>query len=96
MHPVIGIWLLINAVACYGIIIFSFIDSETYISDRLFFPKAVRCLREDLSISGTVIAMVIITILLLPALLMYFAVISLIGIFVLIIKLFAHIFKRKD
>ena len=96
MHPVIGLWLLINAVACYGIVIFSFIDSEAYITDRLFFPKAVRCLREDLSISGTVIAMIIITILLLPAILMYLAVISLIGIFVLIIKLFAHIFKRKD
>ena len=96
MPPIIGIWLLINAVACYGIIIFSNIDSESYPWDKLFFPKAVRCLREDLSISGTIIAMVIITLLLLPAILMYLAVISLIGLIILFIKLFALVFRRRD
>ena len=96
MPPIIGIWLLINAVACYGIIIFSNIDSESYPWDKLFFPKAVRCLREDLSISGTIIAMVIITLLLLPAILLYLVVISLIGLIILFIKLFALVFRRRD
>ncbi len=96
MPPIIGIWLLINAVACYGIIIFSNIDSEEYPLDRLFFPKAIRCLKEDLNISGVVVAMVIITLLLLPAILLYLAVLSLIALVVLFIKLFAQVFRRRD
>ena len=95
MHPILGVWLLINAVACYGVIIFSNIDSESYPWDKLFFPKAVRCLKEDLSISGTVIAMIIITLLFLPAILMYLAAISLIGLIILFIKLFVLIFRRR-
>ncbi len=96
MPPIIGIWLLINAVACYGIIIFSIIDSEDYPMDKLFFPKVIRCLKEDLSISGIVVAMIIITLLLLPAILLYLAVISLIALIVLFIKLFIRVFRRRD
>lgn len=96
MHPVLGTWLLINAVACYIIVIFSFIDSDAYITDRLFFPKVVRCLREDLNLIGTILATAIIIILFLPALLLYFAVISLIGIIVGFIKLFGYAFRRRS
>jgi hypothetical protein len=96
MSPIIGIWLVINAVACYGIIIFSNLDSEGYPSDRLFFPKAIRFLKEDLNTSGVVVAMVIITLLFLPAILLYLAVISLIALIMLFIKFFARVFRRRD
>ena len=96
MNSFVGFWLIINAIVCYLIVIFSFIDSEAYKSDRLFFPKVIRGLREELSITGTIIATIIITVLFLPALLLYFMVISLIGILILLIKLFGIIFKRRD
>lgn len=96
MHPIFGFWLIINAVSCYGIVIVSLIDSDTMKSNILFFPMLVRGLRESLSITGTVIATILISLFFLPAITLYYLVLAVIGVIYYLGKGFLYIFKRRD
>ena len=96
MYFLLSLWILINVVCTYGVIIASLYDAEDNPSNAFFFPLLVRSLREVLNIPGTVIATTVITLFLLPAITLYLTVLGVCILFYFVIKGFVKLFKRKD
>ena len=61
-----------------------------------FYPLLIEVLREKLNIVGTIIITILLSVILMPAIILYFIVLAVIAFGYLEIKLFYKLFARKD
>ena len=87
---------LINVISCILIPINCVSTAEDEFWDILIFPKLIRWLREGLNIIGTIIVTILFALFFLPALIVDFAIYSIMFVALLISYLFVEIFKRRD
>lgn len=91
-------WVMFQIPAAIVITVQCISNLEHYGDKRvlLFWPLLVWSLREKLTIIGTTLATIFISILFFPAIVAYFAIGSISGLIYLTYTSFVKIFKRKD
>lgn len=90
------VWTLFNVVAAYIIVIGCFANSEYDELSLLFYPLLVGKLRERLNIVGTVIITCLVSIICLPAIIIYFLTFGIFLLGLAATRLFMYVFGRKD
>ena len=89
-------YVLMNIAATYVFVIGCFANIEYDSTNILLFPLIIEKLRERLNIVGTVIITSLFTSIFLLAIIVYFIVLGIFMLSLFVVKLFLHIFERRD
>lgn len=96
LNLLFAVFVLLNIAGVYAIGITCAINREYGNSYLFFYPYLIEELREKLNIAGTVIVIVLFSIILAPAIILYFLTLGVVTLGYLEAKLFCKLFARKD